>query len=176
MNKRWTEFNLGGGGLQSANLQLAALLRKRSSAYALLALFPLGLHRDYLRDPRGAWLYRAGTGLAVASYLLGENMISAGVLAVLSVGAIIDMLRLEHVIVRVNKQLRMQVYLRQTPGAPSDFKGRFGDERQGDDLRDNNQADVDQAQSESGHPRIPSFAEQEKLLREMARKHSRADK
>ena len=38
INKRWTKFDLGGGGLQSANLRLTALLRKRGSAYALLAL------------------------------------------------------------------------------------------------------------------------------------------
>lgn len=122
MSKAWTKLDLGGGGLQSANLRLAVLLRKRSTAYALLALFPLGLHRDYLRDPRGAWLYRAGTGLAIAAYLLGGMMIAAAVLAALAGGAIYDMVRLEHVIARLNKQLRMQVYLRQAPGAPPENK------------------------------------------------------
>ena len=172
MSKAWTEFDLGGGGLQSANLRLAALLRKRSTAYALLALFPLGLHRDYLRDPRGAWLYRGGTGLAIAAYLLGEPMISVGVLAALAGGAIYDMVRLEHVIARINKQLRMQVYLSQAPGAPPDFKGRFPDERQDPDLQGPSQAPP----PAPGRPRMPSFAEQEQLLRELARQRSREDK
>lgn len=176
MNKRWTKFDLGGGGLQSANLRLTALLRKRGSAYALLALFPLGIHRDYLHDPRGAWLYRGVTTLAIAAYLLGETMITAVGLAALACGAIYDMVCLEHVIARINKQLRMQVYLHQAPGAPQDFKGRFFDERQHPDLQDKGPPDDRKAPlSESGHPRMPSFAEQEQLLRELARGSPKKD-
>ena len=32
--------------------------KRRRIAYALLAVFPLGLHRQYLGDRRGAWAYR----------------------------------------------------------------------------------------------------------------------
>jgi len=173
MNKRWTKFDLGGGGLQSANLRLSALLRKRSSAYAMLALFPLGMHRDYLRDPRGAWLYRGVTALAIAAYLLGETMISAVGLAALACGAIYDMVHLEHMIARFNKQLRMQIYLRQAPGAPADFKGRFPDTSTDPGQQDKSQT-VDR--QEPRHPRMPSFAEQEQLLRDPARGRSREDK
>lgn len=156
MNKRWKELDLGGGGLQSANLRLATLLRKRRSAWLLLLLFPLGAHRDYLGDPRGAWLYRAGTALAVAACLLGEVLIGAGLLAALIAGAIYDMSRLEWMIARINKRLRMQVYLRQAPGAPQGFSGRFPDEPQDPEPRDS-------------RTRVPSFAEQERLLRELTR-------
>ncbi len=177
MNKRWTELDLGGGGLQSANLRLAALLRKRGTAYALLALFPLGLHRNYLNDPRGAWLYRAGAGLAIAAYLLGQPLVSAGVLAMLACGALYDLVGLERLIANINKQLRIQVYLRQAPGAPPDFKGRFPDELDDPDLRHKSPANIHQPPSpEPGSPRLPSFAEQERLLRELARGRSQEDK
>ena len=43
-------MDLAGGGLQSANLRLARLLKRRRIAYALLILFPLGAHRLYLED------------------------------------------------------------------------------------------------------------------------------
>jgi hypothetical protein len=167
MSKRWTESDLGGGGLQSANIRLAALLRKRSTAYALLVLFPLGIHRDYLHDTRGAWLYRGGTGLAIAAYLLGETMLSAGVLAVLAAGAIYDMVRIEHMTARVNKRLRIKVYLRQASGAPADFKGRFTEE-QDHDPQDEQQTGFRQTPPGPSRPRVPSFAEQEQLLRELA--------
>ena len=50
MGGAWQERDLGGGGLQSANPRLAALLKKRRTAWLLLCTFPLGLHRDYRAD------------------------------------------------------------------------------------------------------------------------------
>ena len=125
MSKAWTELDLDGGGLQSANLRLAALLRRRGTAYALLALFPLGMHRHYLRDRRGAWLYRGGSLLAIAVYLLGQSALSAVLLAALAAWAIYDLFRIDDAVARVNKQLRMRVYLGQTSGAPPGFKGHY---------------------------------------------------
>ena len=57
MNTKWREFDLDGGGLQTANLRLARMLRRRSTAYGLLLVFPLGAHRWYLGEPRSALLY-----------------------------------------------------------------------------------------------------------------------
>jgi len=127
MGKSWTKTDLGGGGLQSANLKLAALLKRRSTAYALLALFPLGAHRDYLRDRRGAWSYRAASLLGIAAYLLGEPVASLALFAALAMGAVYDLLHIDRWVTRTNKQLRMQVYLGQTAGAPPGFKGHHRD-------------------------------------------------
>lgn len=110
MSDAWRRIDLEGGGLQSANLRLARLLKRRRVAYALLCVFPLGLHRDYLGDRAAAWAYRAGTGLlaVVAAYDMTAAM--AGV-AAMSLAALVDLFRMESRIVRVNKALRMSVYL-----------------------------------------------------------------
>lgn len=175
MGKSWTKLDLGGGGLQSANLRLAALLRKRAKAYALLAVFPLGLHRHYLQDPRGAWLYRGGSLLAIAAYLLGQPAISVALLAALAAGALYDLFRIDDTVARINKQLRMQVYLSQTSGAPQGFKGHYSDDTLDEYLaiKDREQAGQLPQPAPGRHPasRVPSFAEQEKLLRELAATH-----
>ncbi|OGA51397.1 MAG: hypothetical protein A3G24_19270 [Betaproteobacteria bacterium RIFCSPLOWO2_12_FULL_62_13] len=93
MSDAWKELDFAGGGLQNANIRLAALLRKRRVAYALLALFPLGLHRDYLHDRRGAWLYRGGTLLGVAALLSGQTSLAGLVLAAGAAFAIYDLVR-----------------------------------------------------------------------------------
>lgn len=177
MSKAWTELNLEGGGLQSANLRLAALLRKRGTAYALLALFPLGMHRHYLRDRRGAWLYRGGSLLALAAYLLGQPAISVVPLAALAAGALYDLFRIDDAVARINKQLRMQIYLSQTSGAPQGFKGHYGDDTLDEYLKIKDREHAGQApQPAPGRrqtSRVPSFAEQEKLLRELAETHKR---
>lgn len=177
MSKAWTKRDLGGGGLQSANLRLAALLRKRGTAYALLAAFPLGMHRQYLGDRRGAWLYRAGSLLAIAAYLLDQPAISVALFAALAACALYDLARIDKTVARVNKQLRMQVYLGQSPGAPQGFKGRYRDDTPDQHLKikDRERADGPGRTSPAPHrpSRVPSFAEQEKLLRELAAKDKR---
>ena len=182
MSKAWTKLDLGGGGLQSANLRLAALLRKRATAYALLALFPLGMHRHYLHDRRGAWLYRGGSLLTIAAYLLGEPAISIALLTALAACALYDLFRIDDTVARINKQLRMQVYLSQTSGAPQGFKGHYSDDTLDDYLKikDREHAGPVPQPAPGRHQtsRVPSFAEQEKLLRELAatRKASKPDR
>ena len=180
MSKAWTQLDLEGGGLQSANLRLAALLRKRGTAYALLALFPLGLHRGYLQDRRGAWLYRAGSLLCVAAYALDRPAIAGVLLAALAAGALYDLFRIEALVARVNKQLRMQVYLGQTKGAPPGFKGHYSDDALDEYLRlkDQEHAGGEPQSAPTRHQpsRVPSFAEQEKLLRELAAARDRNGK
>jgi len=168
MSKAWTKLDLEGGGLQSANLRLAALLRKRGTAYALLTLFPLGLHRAYLQDRRGAWLFRAASLLCVAAYLLNRPVIGGVLLAALAAGALYDLFRMENRVARINRQLRVQVYLGQTSGAPPGFKGRFTDNALGEYPQDRDQECSDAAPTHGRPSRLPSFAEQEKLLRELA--------
>lgn len=102
MSEAWKQLDLEGGGLQSANLRLAALPRKRRTAFALLALFPLGLHRDYLRDRRGAWLYRTATLLCTGAYLAGYPLISQAAIAVLAACAIYEALRIDDAVAQIN--------------------------------------------------------------------------
>ena len=128
MSDAWKKLDLGGGGLQSANLRIAARLRKRSVALTLHALFPLGVHRDYLLDRRGAWLFRAATGITlVAWYASYSGMAAIGAVVIFVMG-IRDLCTFEQRYAEVNKRIRKEIFFSQTPGAPADFKGRqFGD-------------------------------------------------
>lgn len=159
MSDAWKHIDLAGGGLQSANVRIAALLKRRGTAGALLCLYPLGLHRDYLGDRRGAWSYRGVTLIAAAAFLLGHTLPAGLLLAAQAAFAVRDLLRLDDTVAGLNKQLRMRVYLGQTAGAPADFAGHYTDEPPA-------------AGGAAGHHpgpgrRTPSFAEQEKLLREL---------
>lgn len=172
MSEAWKHLNLEGGGLQSANLRLAALLRKRRTAFALIALFPLGLHRDYLHDRRGAWLYRSTALLGAGCYLGGQPLLSLALFAVLAACAIYEVFRIDDAVAQINKRLRMQVYLRQSPGTPRGFKGHYTDDG-ADGLPPSPEKEngASPGQAPTIHPREPraaSFAEQEKLLRDMA--------
>jgi hypothetical protein len=150
VSEAWRGLDLGGGGLQAANIRLTQTLKRRSRAYGLLAAFPLGLHRRYLDDPRGAWLYRAGSALAVAGAFVDWRF--AGVVAALIAAALIyDLFWIERRVVALNKTIRKKIYLSQAPGAPEGFKGHYTDD--GEPAR---------------ATRVPSFAEQERLLRELA--------
>lgn len=155
MPENWKQLDLQGGGLQSANLKLAALLKRRSVAYALTVLYPLGLHRDYLDDRRGAWLYRGGTCVALAGWLAGEPAVYWIAAVLLTAGALRDALHTETSVAEINKALRMRVYLSQTEGPPAGYTGRT-------------EAEIP-ADPAAGSSRIPSFAEQERLLAELAR-------
>jgi hypothetical protein len=159
MGETWKERDLGGGGLQQANLRLARLLRRRAVVCALLAAFPLGLHRDYLRDRRGAWLFRLGTVACLvavaANALVFAGLIALGIIA----AAAIDLARIDALVAAVNKRLRMEVYLGTTAGAPPGFRGHYTDD-----------APAATARNEAPEGERPaSFAEQEELLRQIAR-------
>jgi hypothetical protein len=167
MSDAWRKIDLGGGGLQSANLRLAALLRKRGTAGALLCLFPLGLHRDYLGDRRGAWTYRTATVFAAAALLLGQGLAALALFAVQAAFAVRDLLRLDGMVAAVNKRLRMQVYLGQTDGAPAGFRGHYTDEPAASGHDPAEGPPLPAAPFQPGR-RAPSFDEQEKLLRELA--------
>ena len=183
MSEAWKQLDLEGGGLQSANLRLAALLRKRGTAFALLALFPLGLHRDYLHDRRGAWIYRGATLLSGGIWLAGYALPGLMVMALAAACAACEAFRMEDAVARVNKQLRMRVYLGQSAGTPPGFKGHYTDSN--DSIPEDTQParerrdGADEAQSTATHgdnPRVRSFAQQEKMLREMAETRRKSGK
>jgi len=153
----WRGLDLGGGGLQAANIRLAQALKRRARAYGRLAVFPLGLHRAYLDDPRGAWAYRTAS-LAAAGAAFADWRWAAAIGALLIGAVIYDLFWIDRRVVALNKAIRKQVYLGQTAGPPPGFKGR-------------------EIAEDAGVPsRAPSFAEQERLLRAMARRrHAAAD-
>ena len=157
MSKAWKQLDLGGGGVQSANLRLTRLLRRRSAAYGLLLLFPLGLHRDYLHDRRGGWLYRAGTLLCAGAWLAGYPMLGWAGAAVLAACAAREAAGMDDAVAQANKRLRMRFYLGPGQGTPPDFRGHYSDADAGGT-----------AQGPGGDDSRPaSFAEQEKRLREL---------
>lgn len=157
MSEAWRNFDLEGGGLQAANLELARLLKRRSRAYALLVAFPLGAHRAYLDEPRGAWAYRGLSVLAAAGFAAGWSWLGWAAAAALAGWTVHDLRWIDDRVAALNKRLRMQVYLRQGAGAPAGFRGRYTDD-----------APAGEAARSPG--RAPSFAEQERLLRELARR------
>jgi hypothetical protein len=171
LSDAWKHIDLAGGGLQSANLKLAALLRKRGTAGALLCLYPLGLHRDYLKDSRSGWAYRTVTLFAAAALIFGYWLAAIALLAGQAAFAIRDLLRLDDMVAALNKRLRMQVYLGQTAGAPAGFAGHYTDEPAAPG------GGADGASSSATEPppgsRVPSFSEQERLLRELAASRNR---
>lgn len=147
----WQRIDLGAAGLQAANLRLARLLKKRRTAYALLALFPFGLHRAYLEDRRGAALSCALTAGALASFATGAFWPAAALAATLVVGALLDLPWIECALARINKRLRIEVYLApRKEAAPAD-RGRSPQEPNG---------------GAEHLPAPPSFDELERQLRQ----------
>jgi hypothetical protein len=161
LDPSWKQRNLGGGGLQSANIRLARLLKRRRVAYALLILFPVGAHRAYLEDRRGALLYCLGSAAAAVSFLAGAAPVGWALAALLTGAALLDIRWIEKALVRINKRLRMEVYMSQTAGAPAGYRGRFVDDSTGG---------AEAAREE----RAPSFSEQERELRDRAGERERS--
>lgn len=111
MSDAWKRLDLAGGGLQEANLRLAAALRRRRTAYLLWLAFPLGAHRAYLHERAGAWAYRLASAAALGLLWIDARAAAAVALLVLAV-ALYDLARLDSRLTKLNKTIRMQVYLR----------------------------------------------------------------
>lgn len=124
MTPKWRELDLGGGGLQATNLRLARTLRRRSTAWALLALFPAGAHRWYLREPAAALAYPLLTLAAAAGWFGGLQWLAPAALLALGGLLVHDVVSLENRIAALNRRLRMEAWLSPGPGAPADFRGR----------------------------------------------------
>lgn len=154
MSEAWKRIDLDGGGLQAANRRLASRLRSRRVAYLLWLGFALGAHRFYLRDLVGG-IACCLASLATLALVLSTSW--AGVAAALGLlaWALADLWWIDRRVTRLNKALRIETYLGAGPGAPAGYRGRF--------------VDGDEAQKASA-PRAPGFAEQERLLADIARR------
>ncbi len=154
--KAWERMDLGGGGLQAANIRLARRLKKIHIAYSLWPLFPLGAHAVYLGRPQRALAYAAMSAAAAVVYAAsGGSSPAAGLIPLAAAAglALYDLFFwIPRRVVECNKAIRREVYLSQAPGAPQGFRGRFG------------------PQDPPGGGAPPSFAEQEAWLRAVAKK------
>ncbi|MEW6313206.1 MAG: TM2 domain-containing protein [Pseudomonadota bacterium] len=153
MSEAWKHLDLQGGGVQSANLLLLKLIKRRRIAYLLWLIFPLGLHRTYLDHARGAWGYRLASLAALTALLAPWQWLAPVLLAGMAAFACHDLYWIDRRVTILNKQLRMQVYLRHGDAMAPSFAGRHA---QG---------------GEAPPDRAPSFAKQEALLRELARRN-----
>lgn len=145
MSEGWKRLDLAGAGLQRANLELAVRLKRRGRAWTLLAAAPLGLHRAYLDDSKGAWRWRAATCVALAA-ALWDWRAAAAVVAGMLVAIVHDAWWIDRRINALNKRIRRQVFLA-GEGPPPGFTGRAFD---------------------LPRQRPLSFAEQERVLRAAA--------
>ncbi|NOT17392.1 MAG: TM2 domain-containing protein [Sulfuriferula sp.] len=175
MSNAWKKLDLAGEGLQSANMKLVEQMKQRKLAYQLLAIFPLGLHRDYLDEVRGAWVYRLATIAIIALLILGKTYIALALLAAISAFAIYDIRWIEDRVAAINKALRIAAY-KSKPATqmPKNYRGRYTDEGLDEYLQV-------KEQERGGHvlpgkdpalnsrSRAPSFAEQEAMLNAMAK-------
>lgn len=174
MPDAWKQLNLEGQGLQSLNLRLARQLKKARRAYALMALFPLGLHRSYLGDRRGAWGWRTAS-LLTGFLLLREEPWGLAAVAVLAIALLADALRIEERCAAYNRALRRQAYFSPGTKPPEGFRGRYTDT-----VADGLQDYLEEKNRESPSPhtavtrtpgsRAPSFNEQEAMLKKLARR------
>ena len=179
MSKAWKELDLEGGGLQSVNAKLAREMRTRPAAYAAWVLFPLGLHRFYLREPLG------GSGfLALTIATLGLAFFAPALWWLMPLGigvlwALVDLWWIDRRVTDYNKELRKQVFLRKGQKPPQDYRGRYtSDEDARRELEEYQQVKEAEKPGQSGlagsndrdaggKRRMPSFNEQEAMLRQM---------
>ena len=186
MGKAWQKLNLDGGGLQAVNALLAQQMRSRPRAYAAWILFPLGLHRFYLAEPRGGWAFVALSLFVAATLWLAPAWWWLLPLAVLLGLAIHDLFWIDRRVVSLNKELRMQLFLRKGKTPPRDYRGRYPDEPDaGSVTRDLDAYQALKEQERAGHApvetrpdaparkRQPSFNEQEAMLRELAKRREK---
>jgi TM2 domain-containing membrane protein YozV len=195
MPKAWEKLDLQGAGVQSLQIRLRKLQKKTLWAYLLWLLFPFGAHRFYLERPL-AWAYPAGTALTIALALsdIPWAALLPGALLVLAAG--VDLSRIRDWQSAYNKELRKAAWFsKQAPAAPAHYAGREND---GPGADQEWQAEFRQytrgkEAERAGHPaagapesrgtdskgpatkgfasgkRAMSFAEQERLLMEMAK-------
>jgi cytochrome bd-type quinol oxidase subunit 1 len=149
LSEAWKRLDLGGAGLQRTNLELAGRLKRRGRAWALLLAAPAGLHRAYLEDRVGAWLWRAAS-LATVITAFWDLRAAAGIGVAMLAAAAFDAWWIDRRVTRLNKRIRRDVFL-SGEAPPAGYSGRVFDEPA---------------------RRPPSFAEQERVLRTLARGRS----
>ncbi len=175
MKDRWRQLDLQGGGLQAANQTYVARMKRRRVAYGLWLLFPLGLHRAYLEDRRGNLAYVAATVTALGAWLAGVRPVWEGAIVLSLIFALHDLWWIDRRVTELNKALRMAVSLGTGAAPPPGFRGREVDPeatleayRRAKEAERPAEREVGRTPSLGGQ-HVPSFMEQERLLRELAK-------
>lgn len=182
IKKAWQSIDLEGGGLQTVNQRLSTTLRRRPLAYLLWLAFPLGGHRWYLHSPRGASAYLALSLATVVLWWLGTGLWTALPAGAAAIFALVDLFWIERRLVALNKELRMRLYLGAGAEAPAGYRGRYTEEDLIDDYvkeKEGERAGVQPVQGAGQRKegnRTPSFAEQEAMLRELAKRKDKANR
>jgi len=179
MSKAWKKLDLGGEGLQTANLRYNQAMRRPIRAYSLMVAFPLGLHRWYLHEPVGAIVYPLLSALTIGLGLSYSTLVIAGPLIPLAGLLVFDLFWVDRRCIKLNKTLRMQQFMRPGKTPPPGYRGRYPEddsleayvrikdqERAGHQPVDPDKAARNESDTKSSPP---SFNEQEAMLRELAR-------
>lgn len=178
MSQAWKKLNLDGGGLQSMNARLTQQMKRPRIAYPLCALFPLGLHRFYLQEPVGGWAYVVLTLVAVTLAIGLDPLWALAPLALQLALLVHDLFWIDRRVVAYNKALRTQLFLRPGMSPSKDYRGRYTDDADLDDYlreKESERAGHQPLDTGSGERsdaparHIPSFSEQEAMLRELSR-------
>ncbi len=174
MMQAWEKLDFEAGGLQSANLRLVRQLKRRNIAYFLWFLFPVGGHRIYLNDLPRALVYTGLTTAAVVLYLSLANWWALVPVVIAAAWALYDLVWIDRRVTQINKQIRLAEYLRPGNQPPAGFRGRYTDDTSTAMATDaeesrRNDSPVGTSTTTHGTKRIPSFAEQERMLRELTK-------
>ncbi|MHB0887461.1 TM2 domain-containing protein [Acidithiobacillus sp.] len=195
MPKAWEKLDLQGAGVQSLQIRLRKLQKKTLWGYLFWLLFPFGAHRFYLERP-WAWAYPLGTALTITLALSGMPWAALLPGALLLFAGATDLSRIRDWQSAYNKELRKAAWFsKQAPAAPAHYGGRENDGPSADQewQKEIQQYTRSKEAERAGHPaagipagkeseskgpknkgfttgkRALSFAEQERLLAEMAK-------
>lgn len=175
-SRTWKKIDLAGSGLQALNLYLTRRLKKRDTAYLLWPLFPLGAHRFYLEERRGAAAYLCATLLALLLWTILRTPLAV-VPLLLALGlALYDLVWIDRRVTVCNKHTRMELYLNMGAAPPAGYRGRYADDGYLDGyirIKESEQTGVQPvrppAPASQQDTHVPSLAEQEAMLRELAK-------
>jgi len=177
MAKVWKKWDLGGGGLQSANIALLRYRKRPGPAYALWLLFPLGAHALYLNAYARAAIYMVATVIAAIVAWSGYPIAGLALIGCVALFALYDLVWIDRRITELNKALRIAVSLQAGGGAPRTFTGRYQDPDLDTYLKEKEQERAGHTPltppvRATGRSRSASFAEQEAQLRALTGKGS----
>lgn len=177
MRDAWKHLDLEGEGLQSLNLRYSRTMRRPGRAYALMLLFPLGLHRWYLKSPVAAVAYPLLTALTLWQWRVWDEPMVLGMSAALLIFLLFDLFWIRRRCIALNKTLRLRQFMQPGAKPPAGYRGRYVDDTLDDYLkikgreRAGHQApDTDDTQTaDAGSTQPPSFNEQEAMLQALIR-------
>lgn len=174
MKKAWKALNLDGDGVQSLNARYTRLMRRRPIAYLFLVLFPLGGHRWYLHEYRGAAAFLGLTCATVVSALWINHLIAVILGSLCLFFAIYDLFWIDRRVTIENKKIRMREFLQPGRQPPSNYKGRYPDYGLDDYLKEKEKEKAGHQKITPTHtkpspadksPHYPSLNEQERMLK-----------